>query len=788
MISFYKKGGNSVENDGFKKLSRESILKCIFITLGIGIVSFLPILIRNNGQYMDYGDYFIQYVPFIKELKRMALSGNLSWSWNSFLGDSFLRAYSYYTIFNPFAWFVALFPDRYILYGTFLATLIKLVICSLNSMLYFGLFTKEDRYALIGSILYTFSGFTIVNTSFYFFLDVIAIFPLLMYGLELLIRYNKHIVYIMALAFNASLNIYFFVSTVFLVIVYVFFRLEMYKVCNWKKSIKFIINIFVSSLLGVGIVLFAIIPSFLAIVESGKATQSLGKNLVLFYWPQNILEHIRTFIAPIESGRYHAFYDGSIWSSTGMYLPVIGIVFVAQKSLKINDWLSKLSLVLVICYMFPVLNGIFNLFSNLYYTRWLYGIVLIFSLVSILEIERILSNEIEMNSKVLKAIIILTTIITIFPAITYLLYKQGISFINIFASVCSTDIFIGYKRMLIVVALTFANYCLLCILFKNKNILRKSILIIICIGSALNYFVYNAINYDVNSSQYSNEQYYNKTLNSYNNKMGFEYRIDYPRFIANYSLFKNMPSVNYYNSLQNSKSSNFAQNVGIGENIGDTILVTPKENGQYTDTLLSVKYYYDYDGSTKIPEGFKFYKTENNVDIYKNSNYIPMGFTYDSYCLEDDIKNLSTTDKSITLLNTMVISKNAEKEVSKYLPKFDIVNVDKNLTKLSSDRNKITCDSFNGDSSGFKASINLESANLVFFSIPNDKDWEIKVNGKAVDPIEVNYGLMAIECDKGTNKIIATYHNKGLKIGIIGSAIFVVICLIIFIFKKIRFN
>ena len=165
-----------------------------------------------------------------------------------------------------------------------------------------------------------------------------------------------------------------------------------------------------------------------------------------------------------------------------------------------------------------------------------------------------------------------------------------------------------------------------------------------------------------------------------------------------------------------------------------------------------------------------------------------MGFTYDSYCLEDDIKNLSTTDKSITLLNTMVISKNEEEEVSKYLPKFDIVNADKNLTKLSSDRNKIICDSFNGDSSGFKASINLKNANLVFFSIPNDEGWKIKVNGKVVDPIEVNYGLMAIECDKGTNKIIATYHNKGLKIGIIGSAIFVVICLIIFIFKKIRFN
>ena len=117
-----------IENNNFKKLSRENILKCILITLGIGLLSFLPILIRNNGQYMDYGDYFLQYVPFIKELKRMVLSGNLSWSWNSFLGDNFTRGYSYYTIFNPFAWFVALFPDRYILYGTFIATLIKLVI------------------------------------------------------------------------------------------------------------------------------------------------------------------------------------------------------------------------------------------------------------------------------------------------------------------------------------------------------------------------------------------------------------------------------------------------------------------------------------------------------------------------------------------------------------------------------------------------------------------------------------------------------------------------------------
>lgn len=135
----------------------------------IGVVSFAPIWIHYGGQLMDYGDYFLQYVPFVKELKRMLLSGNLSWSWNSFLGDSFIGAYSYYTVFNPFAWVVMLFPDNLILYGTMFATLLKLSVSMVGALLYFDLFCKKDINALIGALLYTFSGFTLVNTMFYFF-------------------------------------------------------------------------------------------------------------------------------------------------------------------------------------------------------------------------------------------------------------------------------------------------------------------------------------------------------------------------------------------------------------------------------------------------------------------------------------------------------------------------------------------------------------------------------------------------------------------------------------------
>lgn len=126
----------------------------------IGIIALAPIWLRHNGQYMEYGDYFLQYVPFVRELRRMAASGSLSWSWNSFLGDNFIGAYSYYTVFNPFAWLVALFPDQYILYGTLFATILKLSISMVAAMLYIQRFCQKQIYALVGALLYTFSGFT----------------------------------------------------------------------------------------------------------------------------------------------------------------------------------------------------------------------------------------------------------------------------------------------------------------------------------------------------------------------------------------------------------------------------------------------------------------------------------------------------------------------------------------------------------------------------------------------------------------------------------------------------
>lgn len=703
----------------------------------------------------------------------MCLRGGGQWSWNSFLGDDFIGAYSYYTVFNPFAWLVALFPDSYILYGTMFATILKLSVSMVAAMLYMRRFCKKDSYALIGALLYTFSGFTLVNTNFYFFLDVIAVFPFVMYGLEQLICEGKRTVYVLSLMLNAAINYYFFVSTVFLVVIYIVFRLELYKPSSWKIQWKTFWRIALYSILGTGLAGMALIPSFYAILGSGKATETIGTSIELMYWPQKILEHLRTLVAPIESGRYHAFYDSSTWSSTGVYLPVFGCVCVLQWCFRKKDWLKKVCIVLTICYFIPVLNAAFNLFSSTAYTRWLYGMALVFSLVTAMTLDEMESTKQAINRKLLISVTVFSAGLLLLPTAIYLLYHFGISVINRFASACATEYFMGYSALIIMLILTAGNYIALWYITSTKKRAVRTTALIVVVVCALNFGVYNAINYDLHATDYSNNYYYEKSLVEGNENIDnhFEYRVDYPGQIANYSLFKNKPSVNYYNSLQNPSSSRFAQAVGIGDNLTDTILLTPYVGGEYTDALLSVKYYYDYDGNSEIPIGFRYLKTENSVDIYENENYIPMGFIYDSYCLEEQLTDMLPEDRAEMMLYTMVVQKEDEAMVSSYLPLESNLTVTSDLAELASERKETVCSYFTGTSDGFTAEINLEKDSIVFFSIPNDVGWKITVNGEPASVVDVNYGLLGICCDAGNNRISATYQTQGLNLGVMVSTL-----------------
>ena len=78
-----------------KKNNSIRIYHVFAFALLISLASLLPILIRYGGNLYLVGDYMTQQIPFIKEGRRMILSGTPFWSWNTFLGANYIGTYAF---------------------------------------------------------------------------------------------------------------------------------------------------------------------------------------------------------------------------------------------------------------------------------------------------------------------------------------------------------------------------------------------------------------------------------------------------------------------------------------------------------------------------------------------------------------------------------------------------------------------------------------------------------------------------------------------------------------------
>lgn len=728
----------------------------------LGLLCLLPCIVPYQGQLVYYGDYLRQYVPFLLETKRMLRSGSLAWSWNTFLGDGFYGAYSYYTAVNPFAWLAMLFPDSLILYGTLLSQLVKFALSGVCCALYLRRFVRNDTVLAIGAILYTFSGFTIINNNYYFFLDVIAVFPLLLLGIEL-VGARRDVQSMLLLAFavflNAEINYYFFISSALLCLIYCIFRFAWYR--HPVAALHLLLRLGISVLLGCGLAGFALLPSLWKILHTPKATGSLGGIYLRPYSVENMLERLRIFFMPIESNIQHAFYRCGSWTSTAVYLAVFGGVFVLLFLLQNRrHWLTKTIAALLVFLLIPVLNSVFTLFSDYSYTRWLYGLVLLLDLATAYMLERrhtIPSSQIARCFGISMGI---TAVLAVPPALVCLLTYFGISTpFSALYTVAQSTIYAGLKGVVIALALTLVNDVFLFIILFGRSSLRRT-LVFVCLASVINYAGYLLFYQYINTDRLQTMQAELQVL-PVSDSDTYSYRTDSSAKNQNLSLFCNTPSVSGYHSLQNQNAVSFAIAAGYTDTSTTIVLDRPEADSGALDTLLSVRYYTDTgtDPEARVPEGFSLLSDENGVKTYENENYIPFGFCYDGYLTQEQAEQ-SALSKTQLMLSALIVDDAAAQTVSQLLPQANVTEF--SLENAAAARQAQCTTSFVGTSSGFTASITLDKANFVFFSVPNDAGWHATVNEKPVDILTVNYGLCAVRCDAGVSDIQFTYHTPWL--------------------------
>lgn len=741
-----------------RQFGEKRFLLIVFgVNFAIAFLSLIYFIISSKGLFTLVDDFDAQQIPFNMLCNQAVKTGDVFWNWNIDIGSDFVSTFSFYNLGSPFFWITLLFPPIAFPYLIGWIYMFKYALAGLFSYMFIHRFVRNKKAALLGSMLYAFSGFQSCNLVFYHFHDVVAFFPLLMIGLEKLHTEKKRGYFAFAIFLNALLNYFFFIGEViFLVIYYVVrFLLPEWKDCDYKTQLRRIGSCFLEGVIGVAMAAVLFVPSILSILQNPRVSNHLGGSEGLVYDTANVLANLKGLFFAADSMKNQASVMPMNWYSVGAYLPMVGLLLVVVYVWNRKDWISRLLKICAVIAFIPLLNNMFVMFTSEYYRRWYYMPVLIMALASSLVVEH--RRKFNYKKPVLWTLGIMLAFVayvTLYPWTWSSDQDRGINSPLIFSYQCLISI--GG------VILTYAI-----IRYSKSYFMRKMLICVACFCGVTT--AATVVQYQHASGFDSSIQVHQDIVNTGTaldpDILPYRYKI-YDEY-NNRSMAGAVPCRSSFNSTISPFIADFYDALGEPRHV-----ISP-EGPEGTNELLSVGYYV-MNEPWAFPAERQYDNGNQEIYVYRGTYMLPIGFTYNTYMLKSDYDDVDDDLKALAMLKTLVIKDEDEADVSKVLRKYDPerdgdYDLDYKGTIIS-ERSAEVSENFWYNSTGFGSNITTDSAKYAFFSVPCNKGWSVKVNGTEESIVNIN-GLMAVKLQKGHNEIEFSYENKGLKYGAILSVI-----------------
>ena len=137
-------------------------------------------------------DMYHQYAPFFSEFRHKLLSGeSLLYSWDVGMGVNFAALYAYY-LASPFNWLLLLCPSSLIIEFMTYMIVFKSGLAGLSMAWYLKKHTGSQKFgACYFGVFYALSGYMAAYSWNIMWLDCIVLLPLILHGLERLVREKK---------------------------------------------------------------------------------------------------------------------------------------------------------------------------------------------------------------------------------------------------------------------------------------------------------------------------------------------------------------------------------------------------------------------------------------------------------------------------------------------------------------------------------------------------------------------------------------------------------------------
>lgn len=761
---------------------RKYYKKAFFYALFGAAIIFIPLIVFDKGYFLFYGDYNAQQIPFYRITAESIKSGNIFWDWHTDLGTNFIGSYTFYTLGSPFFWLSMVIPASWSHFVMGPLMMLKFACASLFAFTYIRRFTRTPDFALIGGLLYAFSGFSAYNVFFNHFHEAIVFFPLLLIGLEELIVNKRRGVFALVVAANALINYFFFIGSAIFVVIYFFIRILDPKI-NFR--IRDLFTVGFEAVIGVAIAGILFIPSIAMVLENPRSTTMLTGWDLVFYSNEHRYGLIfqSLFFPPDIAARQNFFPNtGARWSSVAGYLPLFSMagVLTFLKGAKRN-WLK---IMIPLCFLFmliPGFNSMFSLFNDNYYTRWLYMPVLLCAMATVIALED-KKYDLRYGLKWCAFAVVLISMITVLPSVEKkeIILEDGTkskSEVEVIGQLISEA-----PAVYISIAVAIGMIIACAVLLKkrgnnplNKNFRHTAVLftLIACIFSSGYTIIYGRAIGPYNS-EYSSALYADIKIDD-----DEFFRVESIGDTNNVNMFWNMYGFRSFHSLVPKGVFDMYDLIGFNRSVNsDTDTIDYME----LRSLSSLKYVMISDEKIKYSDnkkvvdklkGFEKVDYQNGYTIFENQNFVPMGFAYDYYLNIDQFsKKASVYRDNLLLKGAYIPIDTIDKydDILEELPETYYTHTSELDTNIDTEKlreNRI--ESFKVEKNGFTATTNYEDDRLVMFTVPYDSGWSAKVNGQDAEFDVINGGFIGIRVPAGENLIEFSYVSPGFWVGVIST-------------------
>lgn len=299
------------------------------------------------------GDLYHQYMPFFSELLHKVKGGeSLSFSFHAGIGSNFLALFAYY-LASPLHLLGLITGEAHLVEFLGYIVVIKTGLCGLTACLYFQKhFSAKDFAPLLFSMFYAFSGFMAAYNYNIMWLDCIWVLPLILLGLERLVREGKCGLYCLTLAFSIYTNYYLSIMICIFLVLYFVMLLITERGNRLRRMGSFV----VFSLLAGSMAAVLLIPSVCAILRTDFGNADFPQKVESYF---SVLDMLARHCVCVytERGLDHwpNIYCGS---AVLMLIPM----YLMNKSISIREKFCRLGLAafLLLSFSTNILNFIWH--------------------------------------------------------------------------------------------------------------------------------------------------------------------------------------------------------------------------------------------------------------------------------------------------------------------------------------------------------------------------------------------------------------------------------------------